>query len=200
MTCTHILDEALLLQGQVAGLRRPEDRVIEAVKHFFERPQHILGGRAKTLFDETSTNGFSDLVALKSSCETDMLSNFLRRHWHDEVDYTLLSLLSLMLINPLIPKYQIRTNTFPPDSQDELARDGVSRFKRFREASIARTVSVVTVMVAAVFLIGTMVGFYFVQSAAVKLVMIAGFTTAFAGSLGLITNARRVEIFAATAA
>jgi hypothetical protein len=55
-------------------------------------------------------------------------------------------------------------------------------------------------MVAAVFLIGTMMGFYFVQSAAVKLVMIAGFTTAFAGSLGLITNARRVEIFAATAA
>jgi hypothetical protein len=58
----------------------------------------------------------------------------------------------------------------------------------------------VTIIIAAVFLIGTIVGFYFVQNPAVKLAMIAAFTTAFAGSLGLITTARRVEIFAATAA
>lgn len=84
--------------------------------------------------------------------------------------------------------------------QNEVARDGVSRFKRFKEASISRTVNIVTIAVAAAFLIGTVVGFYFVQSPGVKLGMIATFTTAFAGSLGLITTARRVEIFAATAA
>jgi hypothetical protein len=84
--------------------------------------------------------------------------------------------------------------------QGELAGDGVSQFKRFKETSIARTVNVVTILVAAIFLIGTIVGFYFVQRPAVKLGMIAAFATAFAGCLGLITNARRVEIFAATAA
>lgn len=84
--------------------------------------------------------------------------------------------------------------------QDELAGDGVSQFKRFKETSITRTVNVVTILVAAMFLIGTIVGFYFVQRPAVKLGMIAAFATAFAGCLGLITNARRVEIFAATAA
>lgn len=73
-------DEALLLQSQIAGLKQPNSRVFEAIKHFFERPHHILGGKAKSLFDD---NG--DMVTLKPSQETDMLSNFLREHWRDEV-------------------------------------------------------------------------------------------------------------------
>jgi hypothetical protein len=73
-------------------------------------------------------------------------------------------------------------------------------FKRFKESTISKVVNIVTTLVAALFLVGTIVGFYFVQNSAAKLGMIAIFTTAFAGSLGLITNARRVEIFAATAA
>ncbi|KAL6400323.1 monocarboxylate permease [Ilyonectria robusta] len=72
--------EALALQKDIASLRKPEDRVIEAVKHFFERPQHILGGSAKELFQETKTDGFNDLVALKPRAESDLFSDFLRRH------------------------------------------------------------------------------------------------------------------------
>ncbi|KAH6989499.1 hypothetical protein BKA56DRAFT_256686 [Ilyonectria sp. MPI-CAGE-AT-0026] len=159
--------EALALQKDIASLRKPEDRVIEAVKHFFENPQHILGGSAKELFQETKTDGFNDLVALKPRAESDLFSDFLRRHWRDE---------------------------------EEVARDGVSHFKRFNEDSITRAVNVATVIVAAFFLIGTMVGFYFMKSTVLKLVMIAVFTTLFAGSLALVTNARRAEIFASTAA
>lgn len=176
-------DEALALQKDIASLRKPEDRVIEAVKHFFERPQHILGGSAKELFQETKTDGFNDLVALKPRAESDLFSDFLRRHWRDKVSYSHVS--SAISFNK---------------RQEETARDGVSHFKRFNEDSITRAVNVATVIVAAFFLIGTMVGFYFMKSTVLKLVMIAVFTMLFAGSLALITNARRAEIFASTAA
>lgn len=82
------LDEALLLQAEIADLKKPKDRVIEAVKHFFEMPQHIFGGKAKTLFEKEATNGHDDLVALKAPLETDVLSNFLRSHWYGEVKST----------------------------------------------------------------------------------------------------------------
>lgn len=90
--------------------------------------------------------------------------------------------------------------TFTDAKQKEETRDGETHFRRFKEASITKTVNLVTILVAAVFLIGTIVGFYYVEKPGVKLGMIAGFTVAFAGCIGLITNARRVEIFAATAA
>ena len=57
-----------------------------------------------------------------------------------------------------------------------------------------------TVVVTAVFLFGSIIGFYLASGAVVKLIMIAVFTALFAASLGLITNARRAEIFGATAA
>ena len=65
---------------------------------------------------------------------------------------------------------------------------------------IARAVNAITILVAAVFLVGSMISFYFVKHEAAKLVMIAALTVAFATSVGLITTARRVEIFASTAA
>jgi len=54
--------------------------------------------------------------------------------------------------------------------------------------------------VAAFLLIGSITSFYLVSSATAKLVMITLFTAAFALSVGLMTNARRAEIFAGTAA
>lgn len=79
------LDKALLLESEIAGLKNPEDRVTEAVKHIFEQPHHILGGKAKFLFEDKPPNAFNDLVALKPSGESDFLSDFLRRHWRAEV-------------------------------------------------------------------------------------------------------------------
>lgn len=84
--------------------------------------------------------------------------------------------------------------------QEELSRDGLHRIGRFNEKSISTTVAVINVLVAALLLIGSITGLYFVRSDAAKLGMLAAFTAAFALSLGLMTNARRAEIFAATAA
>lgn len=58
----------------------------------------------------------------------------------------------------------------------------------------------ISILVAAVLLIGPITGLYFVANDAAKLGMIAAFTAVFSLSVGLMTNARRTEIFAATAA
>jgi hypothetical protein len=53
---------------------------------------------------------------------------------------------------------------------------------------------------AIVFLIGAIVGLYWVSNPRIKLGILSGLTVAFAGTLALFTNARRQDVFAATAA
>jgi len=84
--------------------------------------------------------------------------------------------------------------------QEELPRDGLHRIGRFNEKSISLTVAGISILVAALLLIGSITGLYFVTNDAAKLGMLAAFTVAFVLSVGLMTNARRAEIFAATAA
>jgi hypothetical protein len=55
-------------------------------------------------------------------------------------------------------------------------------------------------ILATILLIGAVVGLYLVKRPVTRLVMISVFTVVFAASIGLLTNARRPEIFAATAA
>jgi hypothetical protein len=54
-------------------------------------------------------------------------------------------------------------------------------------------------VLAAVLLIGAIVHLYFVTDPKVKLSLVATYTLLFASSIVLCTNARRAEIFAATA-
>lgn len=69
----------------------------------------------------------------------------------------------------------------------------------FKEVEVIRWVNFITTIVAAIFLIGPIITLYWIQTAPVKLVLIALFTLGFAASSALITNARRAEIFAGTA-
>lgn len=55
-------------------------------------------------------------------------------------------------------------------------------------------------MVAALLLVGAIMALFFIQTFWKKLIMLGIFTAAFALSLGIMTNAKRVDIFAATAA
>ncbi|KAF4870207.1 hypothetical protein CGCSCA1_v010531 [Colletotrichum siamense] len=71
---------------------------------------------------------------------------------------------------------------------------------RYEERSISIAVAVISTLIAAFLLIGSITGLYFVKNDAAKLGLIAFFTTLFALSVGLTTNARRAEIFAGTAA
>jgi hypothetical protein len=55
-------------------------------------------------------------------------------------------------------------------------------------------------LVATILLVGAIAGFYLIQEPLPRLGMLGGFTAAFALSVCLMTNARRVEVFAASAA
>jgi hypothetical protein len=71
---------------------------------------------------------------------------------------------------------------------------------RFSEKSISIAVAVISILVVPVLLVSSITGLYLVTNNAAKLGIIAAFTAAFALSVSLITNARRAEIFVATAA
>lgn len=87
------LDEALLLQSQIANLDRPSSRVLTAFRNWFngknrypkscgENP--ILTGRAKSMLDDEK-----DLAALRPPTDKDALSRFLQDHWPFQVTYPL---------------------------------------------------------------------------------------------------------------
>lgn len=61
-------------------------------------------------------------------------------------------------------------------------------------------VGAVNILLAAAFLFGAIYNLYYVQDPNKTLGLITGYTTAFALSVGLLTNARRAEIFGACAA
>ncbi|KAL5083489.1 hypothetical protein Trisim1_001419 [Trichoderma cf. simile WF8] len=84
--------------------------------------------------------------------------------------------------------------------KEEISLDGRYSVGRYHEKSISAATAIITILIAALLLVGPITGLYFVANNAAKLGMLAAFTALFALSVGLITNAKRAEIFASTAA
>jgi len=61
-------------------------------------------------------------------------------------------------------------------------------------------VAVIDVSLAAILLLGSIFNLFYVKDAQKRLGLIAMYTSIFAGCVGLLTNARRSEVFAACAA
>jgi hypothetical protein len=70
----------------------------------------------------------------------------------------------------------------------------------FKTSVINRIMAVIAALISAFFLIGAIVTLYFVEPMGARLGILSAFTASFAATVGLLTNAKRVEIFAATAA
>jgi hypothetical protein len=68
------------------------------------------------------------------------------------------------------------------------------------ERKIAHAVNLFSMFITAVLLVGAIVNLYTVQSPNVRLGLIGGYTAVFALSLGVLTNARRAELYGSTAA
>ena len=68
------------------------------------------------------------------------------------------------------------------------------------QQNIARFVTVLSIVLAVVLLFSAIVALYFVESPAKKLTIIGIYVVLFASSVGLLTTAKKAEIFAATAA
>lgn len=61
-------------------------------------------------------------------------------------------------------------------------------------------VAIISTIIATILLIGAIIGLYIVQDPKSRLIMLSCFTALFAISVGLLTSARRAEIFGSTAA
>ncbi|KAH7396092.1 hypothetical protein BKA66DRAFT_454464 [Pyrenochaeta sp. MPI-SDFR-AT-0127] len=72
--------------------------------------------------------------------------------------------------------------------------------QHFLESHVKWIVIAITTVVAAILLVGAIVGLYFLKQPEAKLGMIASLTTLFAASVGGLTSAKRQEVFAASAA
>jgi hypothetical protein len=84
--------------------------------------------------------------------------------------------------------------------QKRVATDPYDRTTIYKGQHVAWTVAAISTAFSAILLIGAIVGLYAVKDDKAKLGMVAGFTVLFALGIALLTNARRSEIFAATAA
>ncbi|KAH7040003.1 uncharacterized protein B0I36DRAFT_379077 [Microdochium trichocladiopsis] len=80
--------------------------------------------------------------------------------------------------------------------EEKGSHTGVGRFEEYR---IELWVTLITVLVAIVFLVGPVLALYFTQSRPAKLALVAVFTASFSGSVWLVTGARRAEVFLGTA-
>ena len=61
-------------------------------------------------------------------------------------------------------------------------------------------VGIISVFASAALLVGAIVALYFIKPIGIRLGIVGVFTTLFASSIALLTHARRVEIYGATAA
>ncbi|PMD36443.1 hypothetical protein L207DRAFT_636434 [Hyaloscypha variabilis F] len=101
----------------------------------------------------------------------------------------------------------------PPVDQDWLTRF-VRRYFRilfvegkiegslahFSETRISYAVAVLSILLAAILLVGSIVNLYLVQDNLKRLGLVGVYTAVFAASVGILSNARRAELFASTAA
>lgn len=78
--------------------------------------------------------------------------------------------------------------------------DRDSRLAYISTRRIGVVVGIINVLLAAAFLFGAIYNLYYVDQEKIKLGLIAGYTTAFALCISLVTNAKRSEIFGACAA
>lgn len=112
----------------------------------------------------------SDLVVLRSPEQLDHLSAFVQDHFGYLFNHS--------------------SNTVVQDGRIGYASD----------VKISNFVAYLSTILAALLLVGAIAVLYKVRSPELKLGLIGLFTAIFAASVGILTNARRAEVFGATAA
>lgn len=165
--------EALLLQSQVLALSTPSHRTLKAFRQWFaSKDVPVLWGHDQNLFTDER-----DLVALAPS-ETDRLDVFLQDYlgWFFK-------------------------EKRPPESGDDTI-DSNREIFYYPQRRIQRAGAVISILFSAILLVGAIACLLLVSDRSIKIRvgLIVVFTSLFALVVGLLTNARRAEIFGATAA
>lgn len=84
--------------------------------------------------------------------------------------------------------------------QKRKTSDPLDRTTIYKNRHVVRTVATISMIIAAILLISAILSLHVVSSSKAKLGLVAMYTLLFALSVALLTNARRAEVFAATAA
>lgn len=169
--------EMLIRTKAVLQLRRPTKQVYEAFRSDFNNSHQSqskqfpkLSGASFDLYEEEHIN---DLVSLCSpSLDEDRLTTWLRHH---------------------CPKLFMRRE------KHAYAR-GRSYVASLSERRLQICVASINIILAAAMLFGAIYNLYYVDNDKTKLGLIAAYTVAFAFCVGVLTNARRSEMFGACAA
>lgn len=163
--------EALDLQSRVARLQHPNRRALEVARN------ELHGGP----------------LGEDGSKPNPILGGEAKNYLDDEGDLVSLGA-------PIETDMLFKTLRAYWPGKEEVSRDGIHRISRFEERSITIAVALINIVIAIILLVGSITSLYFVSSPAAILSMISAFTIAFALSVGLMTNAKRAEIFAGSAA
>ena len=101
-----------------------------------------------------------------------------------------------MSVSSLIPsKHKTCTNNFVSKAETS---DGYSAY--ISEHSLSVCVTILSSLLSAILLFGSIISLYFTHNPYALLGMLGGWTVLFAVSVGWLTNAKRDQVFAATAA
>ncbi|KAF6228585.1 hypothetical protein HO173_011820 [Letharia columbiana] len=165
--------EALLLENRVLALAPPKSRTLKGFrKWFISKTIPVLWGQDQNLFTDER-----DLVAL-APVETDRLDIFLQSYF----------------------SWFFKEKQQPESGDDTY---GINReIFYYPQRRIERAGAVLSVLFSAILLIGAIVCLLLVsdRSINIRVGLIVLFISLFALVVGLLTNARRAEIFGATAA
>lgn len=164
-------DETLILQSQIANFKQPSARVTSTFREYLEGNTF----KGKTL----------QAMPIISGSAKGFLS--------DTTD----------LIALRVPDDQDFLSTFLQNHwafRKRQTKDPFDRTTIYKNQHVVQTVAAISMTLAAILLISAIISLHFVTSPKAKLGLVAAYTLLFAVSLALMTNAKRVEVFAATAA
>jgi len=182
-TCLEIRDklqkynEALVLQKKITTMDRPHRKDLNFLQKWMTRVDMgnvYLIGRDSDIWSEPH---ISDLLALKNREIEDPFSRWVA----DTVVWWY---------------YSIVGKEVPYDPE----RPHMANMIRVSDAKILRVTKLLIIVLASLLPIGSIVILYFMDTAPKRLGAIGGLTALFSFSLGLVTNARMIDIFSATAA
>lgn len=167
----------MILESHILVLNPPSSRTLRDFKRWFKPSlTPALWGRDEHLFDNEQ-----DLVAL-APVDTDRLNLFLKSYlgWF----------------------FQVRQKRSSKEGQHSKEPSSERDLFYFPTRPIQRASALISVFLSAILLIGAIVCLTAVsnQSTSIRIGMIVLFTCLFAAVVGLLTNARRAEIFGSTAA
>ncbi|VTT64425.1 unnamed protein product [Fusarium fujikuroi] len=189
----NISHEMLVLQSKIAAMEQPDKLQLAVVRKHFNHgihPTEFLPNGRRNLEgqDYFRLDKDRELVALNPTSDKDLLSRFLRRHP---------GMLKVRLTLYQAPYRSWRYVKLANRTQSETLSTGEEYFD---EKYISFAVSIVSIALAAILLLGAIISLRLVQDEKARIGMIVGFTVLFTASVSFLTNAKRADIFASGAA